>query len=88
MWINFLLTVAIMAVVLGRFMATVKRQRRALAEVRERALRDESVLALGTLAAGTFNQLMPRIGASPTATSSSCRGAVCPSKTGCIVFVV
>lgn len=57
MWINFLLTVAIMAVVLGRFMATVKRQRRALAEVRERALRDESVLALGTLAAGTAHEL-------------------------------
>ena len=57
MWINFLLTVTIMAVVLGRFMATVKRQRRALAEVRERALRDESVLALGTLAAGTAHEL-------------------------------
>lgn len=57
MWINFLLTVTIMAVVLGRFMATVKRQRRALADVRERALRDESVLALGTLAAGTAHEL-------------------------------
>ncbi|MBL8261842.1 MAG: HAMP domain-containing histidine kinase [Xanthomonadaceae bacterium] len=57
MWINFLLTVTIMAVVLGRFMATVKRQRRALAEARERALRDESVLALGTLAAGTAHEL-------------------------------
>lgn len=57
MWINFLLTVTIMAVVLGRFMATVKRQRRALAEVRERALRDESVLALGTLAAATAHEL-------------------------------
>lgn len=57
MWINFLLTVTIMAVVLGRFMATVKRQRRALAAARERALRDESVLALGTLAAGTAHEL-------------------------------
>jgi two-component system sensor histidine kinase RegB len=57
MWINFLLTVTIMAVVLGRFMATVKHQRRALAEARERALRDESVLALGTLAAGTAHEL-------------------------------
>lgn len=57
MWINFLLTVTIMSVVLGRFMATVKRQRRALAEARERALRDESVLALGTLAAGTAHEL-------------------------------
>ena len=57
MWINFLLSVAIMVGVLGRFMATVKRQRAALALARERALRDESVLALGTLAAGTAHEL-------------------------------
>lgn len=57
MWINFLLSVAIMAGVLGRFMAMVKRQREALAQARERALRDESVLALGTLAAGTAHEL-------------------------------
>lgn len=57
MWINFLLSVAIMSVVLGRFMATVKRQRQALSNAREGALRDESVLALGTLAAGTAHEL-------------------------------
>lgn len=57
MWINFLLTVAIMAGVLGRFMAVIQAQRRTLSQRRERALRDESILALGSLAAGTAHEL-------------------------------
>ena len=57
MWINFLLSVTIMAAVLGRFMAVIQAQRRALTLSRERALRDESMLALGTLAAGTAHEL-------------------------------
>ena len=57
MWINFLLSSAIMVAVLGRFMSMLKEQRRRLAEVRERTLRDESLLALGTLAAGTAHEL-------------------------------
>lgn len=57
MWINFLLSSAIMVAVLGRFMGMLKDQRRRLAEVRERTLRDESLLALGTLAAGTAHEL-------------------------------
>ncbi len=57
MWINFLFAVAIMAGVLGRFMVVVKAQRQALSQTRERALRDESILALGSLAAGTAHEL-------------------------------
>jgi len=57
MWINFLLSAAIMVAVLGRFMGIVRDQRRRLAEARERALRDESLLAVGTLAAGTAHEL-------------------------------
>ncbi|HBK56133.1 MAG TPA: two-component sensor histidine kinase [Xanthomonadales bacterium] len=57
MWVNFLLSAAIMVAVLGRFMVIVRNQRLRLAEARERALRDESLLALGTLAAGTAHEL-------------------------------
>ena len=57
MWANFLLTAVIMVVTLGRFMAVVKEQRRALSLARERALRDESLLAIGSLAAGTAHEL-------------------------------
>ena len=57
MWANFLLTAVIMVVTLSRFMALVKEQRRALSVARERALRDESLLAIGSLAAGTAHEL-------------------------------
>lgn len=57
MWINFLLCAIIMATVLARFMAIVHEQRRRLAQERERAMRNEALLALGTLAAGTAHEL-------------------------------
>ncbi|WP_141233572.1 ATP-binding protein [Lysobacter firmicutimachus] len=57
MWINFLLSAGIMAVVLSRFMSVVREQRRRLSEARERAIRDESLSALGSLAAGTAHEL-------------------------------
>lgn len=57
MWANFLLTAMIMVVTLGRLMSVVKDQRRALSVARERALRDESLLAIGSLAAGTAHEL-------------------------------
>jgi two-component system sensor histidine kinase RegB len=57
MWVNFLLSAVIVAAVLSRFIATVSEQRDRLAEARERALRDESLLALGSLAAGTAHEL-------------------------------
>ncbi|MBW8367321.1 MAG: hypothetical protein K0M70_05630 [Arenimonas sp.] len=57
MWVNFLLSATIMAAVLSRFIATVKDQRNRLLLSRERAVRDESLLALGSLAAGTAHEL-------------------------------
>lgn len=57
MWVNFLLSAVIMTVVLGRFMAIVREQRQRLSAARERAMRDESLLALGSLAAGTAHEL-------------------------------
>ena len=57
MWVNFLLSATIMAAVLSRFIATVKEQRNRLLMARERAVRDESLLALGSLAAGTAHEL-------------------------------
>lgn len=57
MWVNFLLTAVIMVVTLSRTMAMVKEQRRQLFIARERALRDESLLAIGSLAAGTAHEL-------------------------------
>ncbi len=57
MWINFLLSAAIMVAVLGRFMVMLKAERRRWSEIRERTLRDESLLALGALAAGTAHEL-------------------------------
>lgn len=57
MWMNFLLSAVIMVVVLGRFMSIVRDQRRRLTQARERAMRDESLLAFGSLAAGTAHQL-------------------------------
>lgn len=57
MWVNFLFSAVIMSVVLGRFMAIVREQRQRLSAARERAMRDESLLALGSLAAGTAHEL-------------------------------
>ncbi len=57
MWVNFLLSAGIMAVVLSRFMTIVREQRQRLSEARERAIRDESLSALGSLAAGTAHEL-------------------------------
>lgn len=57
MWVNFLLSAGIMVVVLSRFMTIVREQRRRLSEARERAIRDESLSALGSLAAGTAHEL-------------------------------
>lgn len=57
MWINFMLTAVIMATVLARFMAVVREQRQRLLHIRENSLRDESLLAIGSLAAGTAHEL-------------------------------
>lgn len=57
MWVNFLISAALLVVFLGHMGRVIARQRARLADARERALRDESLLALGTLAAGTAHEL-------------------------------
>jgi two-component system sensor histidine kinase RegB len=57
MWIGFLISGVILVTVLGRFRAIVQEQRQRLAKARERALRDEALIAVGALAAGTAHEL-------------------------------
>lgn len=57
MWVQFLISAMILLVVLCRFRAIVEDQRQRLAKARERQLRDESLIAVGTLAAGTAHEL-------------------------------
>lgn len=57
MWIEFLISTVILVSVLGRFRAIVQEQRQRLAKARESALRDESLIAVGALAAGTAHEL-------------------------------
>lgn len=57
MWVNFLLTTGLLVAFLGRAARLLRARDRHLAEQRERQLRDESVLGLGALAAGTAHEL-------------------------------
>ena len=57
MWLNFLLTAAVLAYFGSRIAAELARQRAALAAERERGARDEGVLAVATLAAGAAHAL-------------------------------
>ena len=57
MWINFLLTTLIFVMFLARLAETGRRQSAELADLRERQLRDESLLGMGLLAASTAHEL-------------------------------
>lgn len=57
MWVNFVITAGVVAVFGTRIAATLSAQRAALAEARERSLRDEGLLAVATLAAGAAHAL-------------------------------
>lgn len=57
MWIGFLLAAVLVAYFVSQIGATLKRHDRELARARETALRNEQILALGTLAAGTAHEL-------------------------------
>jgi two-component system sensor histidine kinase RegB len=57
MWVNFLLTAAVMAIFGTRAASMLAHQRRALSAARERSARDQGVLAVASLAAGAAHAL-------------------------------
>ena len=57
MWLNFLLTAALVAAFAGRLSAALRRRDAELAEAREQRLRDEQLFALGLQAAAAAHDL-------------------------------
>ena len=57
MWVNFVIAAVLIAVFVGRMARLVRRRDRELAAMRESALRDQQIVELGTLAAGTAHEL-------------------------------
>jgi two-component system sensor histidine kinase RegB len=57
MWVNFLIAAVLMVLFVGRMAWLVRQRDRELAAMRESALRDQRVIDLGTLAAGTAHEL-------------------------------
>jgi hypothetical protein len=62
MWLNFVISVGVVAFFLTRMAAALKESERELAAAREAALRNEQILSLGTLAAGAAHQLGTPLG--------------------------
>ena len=57
MWLNFVISVSIVAFFLTRMATALRNRDQALAAAREAALRNEQILSLGTLAAGAAHKL-------------------------------
>ncbi|HUF19483.1 MAG TPA: ATP-binding protein [Burkholderiales bacterium] len=57
MWFNFLLSAVLIVYFIGRMAASVRARERELTEARERVLRDEQLVMLGTFAAGAAHEL-------------------------------
>jgi two-component system sensor histidine kinase RegB len=57
MWVNFLVSAVLIAAFVAGMSMSLRARDRQLAAARERALRDEQVLALGTFAAGAAHEL-------------------------------
>lgn len=57
MWFGFLLSVALIVLFVLRLAESLRERERVLAEARERAMRDEQLVMLGTLAAGAAHEL-------------------------------
>ncbi|MGF1644247.1 MAG: ATP-binding protein [Thiotrichales bacterium] len=62
MWLNFLFSAALMAFFVTRITHALRERDRLLADVREQALRQEQVVALGALAAGAAHELSTPLG--------------------------
>jgi signal transduction histidine kinase len=62
MWLNFVISVGVVAFFLTRMALALKDRERELAAAREGALRNEQILSLGTLAAGAAHQLGTPLG--------------------------
>ena len=62
MWLGFVLSAGLIGYFVVGMGTTLRRQERALAEAREQALRDERLVALGTLGASTAHELGTPLG--------------------------
>ncbi|HEY5762740.1 MAG TPA: ATP-binding protein [Rhodocyclaceae bacterium] len=62
MWLTFALSAALVAAFFTRMTQSLRRREAALARAREMALRDERIVALGTLAAGAAHELGTPLG--------------------------
>lgn len=62
MWVNFLISAGVITIAAIRLSAVLGRQRRALAQAREAALRSEGVIAVATQAAATAHALNTPLG--------------------------
>ncbi len=57
MWLGYMVTALLVAYVVARMANSLREQDHRLAQARENALRDERLVALGTMAAGTAHEL-------------------------------
>jgi two-component system sensor histidine kinase RegB len=57
MWVNFAIAAVLIVLFVGRMARLVRERDRELAAMRETALRDQQIIELGTLAAGTAHEL-------------------------------
>jgi two-component system sensor histidine kinase RegB len=57
MWVNFILSALLIAFFVARMTVSLREREHELARARERALRDEQLVALGTFAAGAAHEL-------------------------------
>jgi two-component system sensor histidine kinase RegB len=62
MWLGFVLSAGLIAFFIARMAQTLYRQTRALANARERAIRDQQLVTLGTIAASAAHELGTPLG--------------------------